>query len=589
MKFIKKTLSIALVLLMLLSICAVSLSVSAAETEVSPAGYFEDYYESPDDLYDDDVNYYTIYGDCDQDSVLTIKDATLIQKSLAGLVEFDEYVQYLADTDGDQSVTIKDATAIQKAIAGITNGVPMHTVYEYSEGMEVSAIGYGCAEVNMLGLEEGYYDISVFVADESEMWAEIVLIDSNGVCVAQGEYISANLEAGDYKLIVSNWSEIEYIAQIYATWYAEFPLFNPDDAVVLTEELQSITASAEGHVFKVEVPQGDSSVVVYTDGEAPMLNAVVFDSNLTMVSDVSILEDYDTGNVFVQIYADEYETDYYYVFLYQVGEGTDYEVCVTTYAELIESLAVEIKLNEEYAVSEEYYEEDYGDYVESYYLLTDILKFTPDEDDYYKVSGTCDNQMSVAYIISSDPEFTDFVYFNYYYESFFDVEYLEAGVTYYIVVEGFLFGDGDLNVLITNSNEAEYDEAHANDFIEDDNTGDDYYQEIPEDCDTISAGETVDISITEPYDTVYLKLVADKDGELVIYSDGSSDAYINIYDGIGEWIGYSDDILALDSYDFAVIGDVEAGETYYIAVASWNEADEFTVTVVNAEDYVPLV
>lgn len=70
-----------------------------------------------------------LLGDMDKDRVLTVKDATYIQKCLAELEEFAQddkvevystlEVQYIADFDRDGERNIKDATAIQKYIAGL--------------------------------------------------------------------------------------------------------------------------------------------------------------------------------------------------------------------------------------------------------------------------------------------------------------------------------------------------------------------------------------------------------------------------------------------------------------------------------------
>ncbi|MBE6734994.1 MAG: hypothetical protein E7563_06620 [Ruminococcaceae bacterium] len=60
-----------------------------------------------------------IYGDVEYDLDVNIKDATLIQKSLADLVTLSEIEIEMADTDQDGEVTIKDATDIQKFVAGI--------------------------------------------------------------------------------------------------------------------------------------------------------------------------------------------------------------------------------------------------------------------------------------------------------------------------------------------------------------------------------------------------------------------------------------------------------------------------------------
>ena len=58
-------------------------------------------------------------GDVDGNNVVNIKDATAIQKNLAG-IEAGTYIESLADVDKSGTVNIKDATAIQKLVAGIS-------------------------------------------------------------------------------------------------------------------------------------------------------------------------------------------------------------------------------------------------------------------------------------------------------------------------------------------------------------------------------------------------------------------------------------------------------------------------------------
>ncbi len=75
-----------------------------------------------------------LLGDVNYDKKLNIKDATLIQKSIASLTEIknndisgwdsadpENRPAYIADFNCDGKVNIRDATAIQKAIAGIKN------------------------------------------------------------------------------------------------------------------------------------------------------------------------------------------------------------------------------------------------------------------------------------------------------------------------------------------------------------------------------------------------------------------------------------------------------------------------------------
>ncbi len=58
-----------------------------------------------------------IMGDTDHNNNIGIKDATLIRKHLAKIIEFDAVTLTLSDVDGSGGCTIKDATLIQKYIA----------------------------------------------------------------------------------------------------------------------------------------------------------------------------------------------------------------------------------------------------------------------------------------------------------------------------------------------------------------------------------------------------------------------------------------------------------------------------------------
>ena len=64
-------------------------------------------------------------GDVNLDQKVNIKDATMIQKAIADLIELTEVSELLADADLNTMVNIKDATAIQKHIAGIETGFPI--------------------------------------------------------------------------------------------------------------------------------------------------------------------------------------------------------------------------------------------------------------------------------------------------------------------------------------------------------------------------------------------------------------------------------------------------------------------------------
>lgn len=58
-------------------------------------------------------------GDVDLDGVVSVLDATTIQKKLASLLTLNDLQMSLADTDGDGYVTVLDATRIQKWLASL--------------------------------------------------------------------------------------------------------------------------------------------------------------------------------------------------------------------------------------------------------------------------------------------------------------------------------------------------------------------------------------------------------------------------------------------------------------------------------------
>ena len=60
-------------------------------------------------------------GDMDFDEVLSVTDATLLQKYLSGLVTFDKKQKLVADFNNDNIIDIKDATEIKKKLVGLSD------------------------------------------------------------------------------------------------------------------------------------------------------------------------------------------------------------------------------------------------------------------------------------------------------------------------------------------------------------------------------------------------------------------------------------------------------------------------------------
>lgn len=70
---------------------------------------------TPDEPHDYDA----IFGDANGDDVVNVKDATYIQKAVAGLLTLTQTKEILSDVDHNGTVNVKDATMIQKWVAGL--------------------------------------------------------------------------------------------------------------------------------------------------------------------------------------------------------------------------------------------------------------------------------------------------------------------------------------------------------------------------------------------------------------------------------------------------------------------------------------
>lgn len=72
-----------------------------------------------------------LYGDVNGDDVISMADVLLIQKHSMNLVEFDKYQLIAADVDGDGNVTLRDASMVQKLVAGAIDHLPVGDYFVY--------------------------------------------------------------------------------------------------------------------------------------------------------------------------------------------------------------------------------------------------------------------------------------------------------------------------------------------------------------------------------------------------------------------------------------------------------------------------
>ncbi len=132
----KKVISLLLTVMMLLSV-----SIICTSAYTLPEGFAVSAEEgvSFDSVQGEAVGY---VGDADTSQSVTIKDATIIQKHIAGLVTIEGNALLLADADFSSDITIKDATVIQKWIANIAIDEPVyHLLYKGEATPALSVVG----------------------------------------------------------------------------------------------------------------------------------------------------------------------------------------------------------------------------------------------------------------------------------------------------------------------------------------------------------------------------------------------------------------------------------------------------------------
>ncbi|MBQ1977698.1 MAG: FIVAR domain-containing protein, partial [Ruminococcus sp.] len=88
-------------------LCAQTLQSAMDALEVKPEPP-----ASPDEIF-------VLLGDADGNGKVNIKDATYVQKCVAGITNLSDNGKYTADSNADGKINVKDATEIQKFLAGL--------------------------------------------------------------------------------------------------------------------------------------------------------------------------------------------------------------------------------------------------------------------------------------------------------------------------------------------------------------------------------------------------------------------------------------------------------------------------------------
>ena len=102
MKPMKRTVAVVAALALLIAVFSAMVVFAAPEQEI-----------------------YYVIGDVDLDGEVAIKDATFVQKVIAGIIEKPDSFDYIADVTGDGKVDIRDVTTIQRYINGSITKFPV--------------------------------------------------------------------------------------------------------------------------------------------------------------------------------------------------------------------------------------------------------------------------------------------------------------------------------------------------------------------------------------------------------------------------------------------------------------------------------
>lgn len=106
-----------------------------------------------------------IYGDVDGDSDISVKDATLILKSLVQLATIEDEKKGLADVDGNNELSVADATCIQKYLVKLSGsnktGEPYLTEEEKIDALKHEVLDIVNVERAAEGLNPLKFDVDI--------------------------------------------------------------------------------------------------------------------------------------------------------------------------------------------------------------------------------------------------------------------------------------------------------------------------------------------------------------------------------------------------------------------------------------------
>ena len=581
MKNITRIITLTLTLILLGALAV--LPASAAD--------FRDYYPEPS----------YVYGAADNDCDVNVKDATLVQKYLAKIVELDEDTAYYADVNSSGDVTISDATLIQKYVAYIIEYFPADNIqediyYTIGERIEIEIAEDDMVLVNFTVVEEGFYDITATPQNETNVTFYVRNIESDNMwfSVTDGEssFCYGLFEEGDYEVAIYSEDFCDVKTSFVIEKSNDQPLFDTDDA----EELKlgdRVELKADGSlkVFKVDITairDTDDVYYIHTEGENTQANITVYSEVYAVIGECLPLSD-DGNNVGLYVF-DDYVSSWSYIVVECYEDGEDFTLCCENSEAALDDMAEKVTLGNVYDIEIEFYEGSSEDEVAPQGTGSALYSFTPENSGYYSLEYSHEGYLFVLHGIEGfeNSEDNDLVFSRQTNEGIIkDVRYFEAHTTYYIAIITGTETDGVVKFELGTSTEEEYNQIRLEEdqmFPEEEEST---FDEI--EFEEIGLNQTVEIELDSPENKYKgFKFTAEEDSEIVLYSEGSVDAYVEIYDSEDSIIYVGDDTFVLDNFDFTVKGTMKKGETCYFWLGTYSEdTDSYTFSVVSASDYEP--
>lgn len=244
-------------------------------------------------------------GDVDLDERVTVKDATLIQKSIANALTLDSLQQCLAEVDGDGKITVKDATLIQKKCAKLIDSfnVPDFVWTEVYLKAFYASYNSGKAKVGV--------PVTFTAQAEGSCTPFTFEFYINGKCVAEksesNTFTCTFDEVGQYTVTAKVYNSFGYTDEAVMENYEVVKEWESEDlqikAFYYNNNAKPLTLETENTVFTVEAMFGGESLEYsfYSDGKELKPYS---ESNSCVIEEFS-----ETGSLTVTVYVRDTVTE----------------------------------------------------------------------------------------------------------------------------------------------------------------------------------------------------------------------------------------------------------------------------------------